>query len=113
MRVLELQAQAAALRAASDRAQLENRIRPEGARGGGRGNNLALGRALKRISTPELSDAIRNELIVRLPIREGETVTLQLVEQTGAAVRSYDEHMRVQYVLTDDGAVEMRILAGN
>ena len=113
MRILELQAQAAAATAAAEKAKIANLIITEGSRGGGRGNAFALGRPLKRISTPELSDGVRNELISRLPIREGDTVTQQSVEQTGVAVHSYDEHMRVQYVLTDDGGVEMRIRAGN
>ena len=71
------------------------------------------GRALKGISTPGLSESVRNELISRLPIRIGDTLSSRLVEQTAAAVRSYDEHLAVQFLSTADGQAELRISAPN
>jgi TonB family protein len=89
------------------RAEFEATPRPGG---GGRGNP-SVGRMLKSISTPGFNDSVRADLISRLPIREGDTLSPQLLEQTSQAVRSYDEHLRVQFLPTDDGKAELRIVA--
>jgi TonB family protein len=91
------------------RAEFEALPRPGG---GGRGNPF-IGRTLRGISTPGLIDSVRTDLISRLPIREGDTLSAQLLEQTSFAVRSYDEHLRVQFFPTDDGKAELRITASN
>jgi TonB family protein len=87
-----------------------------GPRGGGRGargapETLFLGRAVKSISTPGLDDSVRRDLMARLPVREGDTLSQELVEQISAAVRTYDEHLRVLFFATDDGQAELRVIA--
>jgi len=87
------------------------------ARGGGRGGvrggpgTLFLGRSVKSISTPGLDDSVRRDLMARLPVREGDTLSQESVEQISAALRSYDEHLRVLFFPTEDGQVELRITA--
>jgi len=87
-----------------------------GPRGGGRGargapGTLFLGRAVKSISTPGLDDSVRRDLMARLPVREGDTLSQELVEQINTAVRTYDEHLRVLFFATDDGQAELRVIA--
>jgi hypothetical protein len=87
-----------------------------GPRGGGRGarggpGTLFLGRAVKTISTPGLDDSVRRDLMARLPVREGDTLSQELVEQISTAVRTYDEHLRVLFFATDDGQAELRVIA--
>jgi TonB family protein len=87
-----------------------------GPRGGGRGargapGTLFLGRAVKSISTPGLDDSVHRDLMARLPVREGDTLSQELVEQISTAVRTYDEHLRVLFFATDDGQAELRVIA--
>jgi TonB family protein len=87
-----------------------------GPREGGRGargapGTLFLGRAVKSISTPGLDDSVRRDLMARLPVREGDTLSQELVEQISTAVRTYDEHLRVLFFATDDGQAELRVFA--
>jgi TonB family protein len=81
-----------------------------GNRGSGSGNSV-VGRVLKGISTFGLSDSVRADLIARLPVREGDVLTGQSLEAAGVAARSYDEHLRIQAIPTDDGQAELRIIA--
>ncbi len=77
------------------------------------GGNFVPGRTLKRIGSERLTDAVVNDLTARLPIRPGDTLSTKLMEQIAAVVRSYDEHLAVRFVPTDDGQVELRIIAPN
>ena len=78
----------------------------------GRGNGL-VGRPLTAINTLFLPEPVRVDLVSRLPIRVGDPINSQLIEQTSAAVRAYDEHLRVQFMTNDEGQVELRISAPN
>jgi len=88
-----------------------------GQRGGGRGGvrggpgTLFLGRSVKGISTPGLDDSVRRDLMARLPVREGDTLSQESVEQISSALRSYDDHLRALFFPTEDGQVELRITA--
>ena len=75
--------------------------------------SFVVGRALKGISTPGLPDSVSNDLISRLPIRVGDVFSLESWQQTDRAIHGYDEHLRVQFIRTDDGQVELRISAPN
>jgi TonB family protein len=86
---------------------------PVAPRAGGRGAARFVGRVLQSIATPGMSDSARNELLPRLPVRPGDVVTEGLLEQIGASVRGYDEHLRVQVLSTSDGQAELRISAPN
>jgi len=71
------------------------------------------GRSLREIGTPGMADSARNELISRLPIHEGDTLSPSLLEQTSQAVRTYDEHLRVQFIVSgEDGAI-LRVTAAD
>jgi TonB family protein len=82
-------------------------------RGGDRGQAVFSERRLKGIATLGLPESVRNDLIARLPVHAGDTLTSKTVEQMAAAVREYDEHLSVQLIPTDDGQVELRIQAPN
>jgi TonB family protein len=77
-----------------------------------RGNVIA-GRTVKSISAPGMSDSVVNDLTPRLPVRQGDTLSTKSLEQIAAVVRNYDEHLSVAFVPTDDGQVEIRIVAPN
>jgi TonB family protein len=98
-----MEAKLAALKAEVDAVKLK--------RTGGAGNRGVVGRVLKGISTFGLSDSVRADLIARLPLREGDVLTGQSLEAASMAVRSYDEHLRIQAIPTDDGQAELRITA--
>ncbi|HKE56024.1 MAG TPA: TonB family protein [Pyrinomonadaceae bacterium] len=84
-----------------------------GGRGGVRGGpgTLFVGRSVKGISTPGLDDSVSRDLMARLPVREGDTLSQESVEQISSALRSYDEHLRALFFPTEDGQVELRITA--
>jgi TonB family protein len=79
--------------------------------GGGERGNPINGRTLKSISAPGLSESVRNDLISRLPVRVGDILSNKLLELTAGAVRSYDEHLTIRFLATDDGQAELRISA--
>jgi TonB family protein len=68
------------------------------------------GRPVKRISA-DLPEPVRADLISRLPVREGDTLSPSLIEDTARAVRAFDEHLRVQVRATIDGQIELHIVA--
>ena len=69
------------------------------------------GSVVKGIRVFGLSDQVTQDLISKLPIRVGETLTQQLMEATSAAIRRFDEHLEHQWLPTEDNTVEMRIVA--
>jgi len=75
--------------------------------------NAFVGRALKGIATPGMSDSVRNDLLSRLPVRVGDVVTEELWKQTDSFIHSYDEHFQMQFLGTDDGQAELRIRTPN
>jgi len=86
---------------------------PGAVRGGGGRGFLAVGGVLTAISMPGFSDSVRNDLIARLPVRIGDSISPQSIEQIGQAVRSFDEHLRTQFVAIVDGQIELRIVSNN
>ncbi len=68
------------------------------------------GRVVKRINTADLPDSVSNDLLSRLPVREGDNLSQDSIEQTAKALRAFDEHLRVHFRATDDGQVEIRIV---
>jgi len=69
------------------------------------------GSVVKGIRVFGLSDQVTQDLISKLPIRVGETLTQQLMEATSAAIRRFDEHLEHQWLPTEDNTVEIRIVA--
>jgi TonB family protein len=84
---------------------------PTAVRGGGGRGNPFFGRVLNVIAMPGFSDAVRNDLLARLPIRIGDTLSPESIEQVARAVRAYDEHLRTQFVTTIEGQVELVIVS--
>jgi TonB family protein len=68
------------------------------------------GLTLKAINTGSLPENARNDLLMRLPIRVGDTLSFEVIRQTEVAVRAYDEHLNFEYVSTADGQAELRII---
>ena len=80
---------------------------------GNAGLGVMAGRAVKAINTGDLSDSVRGDLLSRLPIREGDALSADSIKQTAMAVRDFDEHLRVQFLVTDGPQVEIRIVGPN
>ena len=72
----------------------------------------AVGRAVKNIAIIGLSDSARNDLTARLPVRVGDTLSADSFESVKQAVREYDDHLVVGFLLTIDGQAELRISVG-
>jgi TonB family protein len=71
------------------------------------------GRQVQRINTSELPESVRADLLSRLPIREGDTLSQESLEQTMKAIRSFDEHLVFDVLRIDENSVELRIVPPN
>jgi beta-lactamase regulating signal transducer with metallopeptidase domain len=69
-----------------------------------------VGLTLKAINTGSLPENARNDLLSRLPVRVGDTLSSEAIRQTEGTVHAYDEHLRFEYVSTADGQAELRII---
>jgi TonB family protein len=69
------------------------------------------GRRLKTIDIQGLSDASRDQLLAKLPVRVGDTLAEDSMEKVDAAVKQFDEHLGLSMVTVPDGRVEIRITA--
>ncbi len=78
-----------------------------------RGSGELAGRTLKGIAVLGLSDALRDDLLSRLPVHAGEKLSKESVENLERAIREFDEHLELQVLGTPDGQVEIRIVAPN
>jgi TonB family protein len=64
------------------------------------------GKRLGRIFTGGMTDSVRNRLLSRLPIHEGDILTADSLERLRASVREFDEHINVGNTsVTPDGQV--------
>jgi len=70
------------------------------------------GRTVNTITAASLSDPVRNEVIARLPVREGDTLTPESIQATIKAVRDFDEHLGASFRLTDETHVNIEIVVG-
>ena len=52
-------------------------------------------RTLKAIRVVGLSDALKNDLLSRLPVREGDTINSDTSRQIAKVVAEFDEHLRI------------------
>jgi TonB family protein len=66
---------------------------------------------VKAIATPGLGDQARRELLSRLPVHEGDTVTSDSFRQLSEAVREYDEHLTVGAFGNGNGETTLQINA--
>jgi outer membrane protein assembly factor BamA len=69
------------------------------------------GRRLKTIEVQGLSNTSRDELLGKLPLHVGDTLSGESMEKVTAAVKRFDEHLGVSMFTTSDGEVEIRISA--
>lgn len=73
------------------------------------GGHESIERSLTSIRFSGLSDSVQADLLSRLPVREGDLVSSERMEEAAAAVRNYDEHFRIQFRVINDKA-ELLIL---
>ncbi|HWB98140.1 MAG TPA: M56 family metallopeptidase [Bryobacteraceae bacterium] len=64
---------------------------------------------LKQLTVEGLPPARRDELLIRLPVHEGDMLNTENVQATVQAVREFDEHLSVNIQRSSDGA-SMRIV---
>ena len=65
------------------------------------------------IATPGLGDQARTEMLARLPIHEGDTITTDSFRDVVAAVKQYDEHLNVGVVGSGTGETRLQIAPPN
>jgi TonB family protein len=73
-----------------------------------RDRHQLVGSKVAAIEIRGLSDAAGNDLLTRLPVHEGDTLTEQSIEGVRRAIRQFDEHLEFGYGWEPEGAV-MRI----
>jgi len=71
------------------------------------------GPVIKAINVVGLSDTAKAELLAKLPVHEGDTMTLDLVKQTQQAVKEFDEHLTTTMGLTQAGDNALTIATPN
>ncbi len=73
----------------------------------------AVGRTVKSIAFAGLPEDQQNELKAKLPIHQGDTITAELMAQTTAIVKDYDEHLTVFTPPVSDSAASIVIVRAN
>ncbi len=76
----------------------------------GDGAAALAGRTVKSINMRGLSDERRAELMARLPVHDGDSLTAESVHKLEAAALQFDEHMAVGYTLTEGNTVEIHLV---
>jgi TonB family protein len=66
-------------------------------------------RNVQNIQVLGLADPLRAELLSKLPLRVGDTLSTETMERTARAVREFDEHMSVTTLPLPGGAVTVQI----
>jgi beta-lactamase regulating signal transducer with metallopeptidase domain len=64
-----------------------------------------VGRPLAAIEIRGMSDQAGNDLLSRLPVHEGDTLTRESIEAAGRAIRQFDEHLEFNYGREPEGVV--------
>ena len=67
------------------------------------------GKRLARIATGGMTDSVRNDLLSRLPVHEGDTLSADSLERVRKAVREFDEHMNMGTGFNTNGEVTLMI----
>jgi TonB family protein len=93
------------LREALDRLKVEQALRPAREREGWQRVPSLAGRKLVSIEVRGLSDQSGSDLLSRLPLHEGDTLTTESVEAVGRAIRQFDEHLEFGYGREPEGIV--------
>jgi TonB family protein len=66
---------------------------------------------LTGITVAGLSDQARDELFATLPVHEGDALIPQDLEKTAQAVKAFDEHLAVRWILGPNGSRTLQITA--
>jgi len=69
------------------------------------------GRTVRSVSIVGLSATLQQELLARLPLHQGDTITELSLKQTAEAVSQFDEHLRVTTVPLSAGDAIIQIAA--
>jgi TonB family protein len=69
------------------------------------------GRTLRSVDVLGLSQALQQELLARLPLHQGDTITELSLKQTAEAVSQFDEHLRMTTVPLSSGEAIIQIAA--
>jgi len=72
-----------------------------------------VGRTVKTINIIGLSDSAKQDLLAKLPVHEGDTMSVELAKQTQRAVAEFDEHLLVATGLDAAGNTALTIAAPN
>jgi TonB family protein len=67
------------------------------------------GKRLTRVVTNGLSEPVRNDLLSRLPVHEGDTLTADSLNAARKAVREFDEHMSLSTAFNPNGEVTLML----
>jgi bla regulator protein blaR1 len=66
-------------------------------------------RMLKTVDIAGLSDASKTDLIARLPVHVGDTLTTDSYDSVTTAIKQFDEHLEVRFLATENNQAELRI----
>ena len=69
----------------------------------------AEGKRLTRIVTNGLAESVRNDLLSRLPVHEGDTLTANSLEAVRKSMREFDEHMSLGTAFNPNGEVTLML----
>ena len=69
-----------------------------------------IGHAVRMVAFIGMPEDQQNDLKARLPVHENDTLTSELLEQTTAVVKDYDEHFRVAALPAKDGGALIAIM---
>ena len=67
------------------------------------------GGVVAEITVYGLSDSLRDSLLAKLPVHQGDTLTADSFDQLKKAVQEFDEHLRISYSSSDAGRVSISI----
>jgi TonB family protein len=71
--------------------------------------NLMDGRVLKRLRILGLSDQSRNDLLKKLPVHEGDTLSKSVIEKLDKVLHEFDGHLSCFAIPIDDGKATILI----
>ncbi len=69
------------------------------------------GRTISNINVVGLSEQAKNDLLAKLPVHQGDTISEDLVPKTMAAVKEFDEHLRFAMAPSGNDQVALVITA--
>jgi TonB family protein len=65
------------------------------------------GKRIAKITVIGMSDALRADLLGRLPVHEGDAATMQIMQSVTKAAHDFDEHLNVGFGRTPEGDLDL------